>query len=101
MVPGNWSDTLKKTILLQDKVRPLYRGMGTGKELTRKIIEKSKGEGAKELCLLVRENSYRVINLYHKLGFKPKTVPALEEKLERERLSLGRRRIVLSKNLVN
>ena len=78
-------------------VKPLYRGMGVGEELTIKVIQEAKEEGAEELLLLVREDNQRAISLYRKLGFEIVALPALEEMLEKERLSLGYRRVAMRK----
>lgn len=80
-------------------VRTLYRGMGIGEMLSRAVIEKATEEGADELFLLLRQDNHRAIKLYHKLGFEMKVIPVLEEQLEKERLSLGYRRVPMSKPL--
>jgi ribosomal protein S18 acetylase RimI-like enzyme len=81
-------------------VRPLYRHMGIGEQLATNIIRKAEGEGAPELSCLVYEDNRRAADLYRKLGFRIKAVPGLEEKLEKEKLASGRRKILMSKNLV-
>lgn len=80
-------------------VKTLYRGWGIGEELSRAVMEKAKQENARELSLLVRQDNYKAINLYKKLGFERKISLALEEKLEEEKNKTGRRRMVMSKVL--
>ena len=77
----------------------LYRGMGIGESLCSKVIEKARDEGAEELLLIVRIDRYQAISLYRKLGFVIKTIPAMEEQLEKETLAYGYRRVVMSKCL--
>ena len=86
--------------LLSLQVRPLWRGMGIGEGLTRKVVERAAAERAQELLLLVEEDNWPAINLYDKLGFKRIVIPRLEEQLEEEQLSSGKRRISLRKALV-
>lgn len=80
-------------------VRTLYRGMGIGETLCQAVIEKAREEEVGELFLLVRQDNHQIIKLYRKLGFEMKVIPALEEPLEREKLSLGYRRVSMSKSL--
>lgn len=77
-------------------VRLLYRGMGIGEGLVQGVIEKAQGEGVKELSLLVRKDNYGAIRLYQKIGFKIKVIPALEERLKKEKLE----RIIMHKELM-
>ena len=58
------------------EVLPPYRGMGIGEKLTRRVIEQSRTEGAKELRLLVLPNNAKAIALYTKMGFE--TIRAAE-----------------------
>jgi ribosomal protein S18 acetylase RimI-like enzyme len=80
-------------------VKTLYQGMGIGEGLSRVVMERAKQENAKGLYLLVRQDNYKAINLYRKLGFENRIIPALEERLRQERLETGYRRVVLSKAL--
>lgn len=80
-------------------VRTFYRGMGVGMALTQAVVEKAISENAKELYLLVHQDDYRAVNLYQKLGFRNIVIPSLEERLEKERLVSGRRRVVMAKEL--
>jgi len=80
-------------------IKPIYRGMGIGEELTKAVIEKAKTHGAKELSLVVREDNKNAIGLYKKIGFKRKIKPGLEENLEKEAIKTGHRRILMSVNL--
>lgn len=79
------------------RVRIPYRGIGIGEELSQKVIERAREEGAEELSLLVRKHNRRAIKLFSKLGFEMKVIPTLEEKLEKERHSLGYRKVVMNK----
>jgi len=76
-------------------VKPLYRNMGIGEALSRKVIEQARQEGAKELLLLVHEDNRNAVNLYRKLGFERRVIEGLEESLEKERSVTGRRRVVM------
>ena len=82
------------------KVRLMYHRMGIGETLTNNVIKMAREEGALDLSLAVYEDNYEAIKLYHKLGFKIKLVPGLEEQFEKEKLLYGRRRIVMNKNLI-
>lgn len=89
--PGHWLFSLT--------VRFLYRGRGIGERLVQSVLERSKKENAEALSLVVWEDNRTAIGLYRKLGFERGSLPNLEECLERERLRIGRRRIVMSKRL--
>ena len=80
-------------------VRPLYRNMGIGEALSRKVIEQASQEGARELLLLVHEDNRNAVELYRKLGFERRKIEGLEESLEKERSATGRRRVVMGKLL--
>ena len=80
-------------------VKPFYRNAGIGEALSRKVIDRAREEGAKELLLLVHEDNQNAIKLYHKLGFAQKVIEGLEEPLEREKMATGRKRIVMGKSL--
>lgn len=78
----------------------LYRGMGIGEALTRRVIEKAAERNGSELFLLVFQDNDRAIRLYRKLGFAPFTIPSLEPMLASEKQKLGRRRIVLRRPIM-
>ena len=80
-------------------VRVPYRGMGIGRELSMKVIEKADEEGAAELNLLVYEKNKAAINLYRQLKFEPVLIPGLEEQLEREYSETGSRRVPMRRVL--
>ena len=81
------------------KVRIFYRALGIGAQLSQAVIDMTRNEGAKELSLLVREDNQWAISLYTKLGFKRKVIPALKGQLEKESLSHGSKRVVMSLSL--
>lgn len=80
-------------------VWPLYRGIGIGEALSRKIMEQARMENARELSLLVYEDNPAALKLYAKLGFARVIVPELEKMLEEEKSASGRRRVVLRRQL--
>jgi|WetSurMetagenome_2_1015567.scaffolds.fasta_scaffold162974_2 ribosomal protein S18 acetylase RimI-like enzyme len=77
----------------------LYRGLGIGEALTRRVIEKAETQGVEELFLAVLEDNNRAMRLYRKLGFAPISLPALEPSFAAEKQQSGRRRIVMRKRL--
>jgi ribosomal protein S18 acetylase RimI-like enzyme len=77
----------------------LYRGLGIGERLTRRVIDQALAKGATELLLAVFEDNQRAIRLYNKLGFDPIVLPELEDQFMTEKQEYGRRRIILSKRL--
>lgn len=81
-------------------IRVRYRGMGIGKMLTEKVIDKAKEQNATELLLAVFEDNKKAINLYQQFGFEHITHPDLESMLAEEKIKTGRRRIVMRKKLV-
>ncbi len=81
-------------------VRVRYRGMGIGKMLSEKVINKAKEQNATELLLAVFEDNKRAINLYQNFGFEHITHPDLEPMLAEEKMKTGRLRIVMRKILV-
>ncbi|MCX6554727.1 MAG: GNAT family N-acetyltransferase [Candidatus Aminicenantes bacterium] len=91
LFPGYWLFSLR--------VWPLYRGMGIGEALSRKVMEQARMESARELSLLVYEDNPAALSLYAKLGFARVIVPELEKMLEEERSASGRRRVVLRRQL--
>ena len=80
-------------------VRSLYRGMGIGEDLTRAVIAKATEEKAKEISLLVFEDNHPAIDCYLKLGFEGHVISSLDEQLEAERQSSGRKRILMRKRI--
>ncbi len=76
-------------------VRVPYRGMGIGRELSMKVIEKAEEESAPELKLLVNEKNKAAINLYRQLKFEPVSIPGLEEQLDQECSEIGSRRVAM------
>jgi len=72
-----------------------YRGLTIGEQLTRRVMEQARAEGARELLLVVHEDNHPAINLYRKLGFVCVELPALEAQLQAEKTQTGRRRIVM------
>lgn len=80
-------------------VRLKYRRMGIGEKLTCHVMNTAMKEGAKELSLLVHEDNHPAIRLYEKVGFEPKIISELENRLEKERVTTGRKRIVMAKFL--
>lgn len=81
-------------------VKSIRQGLGIGDMLSQAVIERAKAEGAPMLDLLVFEDNVRAIRLYRKLGFEIYTISELEAQLEIERMSTGRKRIVMRKRLV-
>jgi ribosomal protein S18 acetylase RimI-like enzyme len=80
-------------------VWPLYRGMGIGEALNRRVMELARMENARELSLLVYEDNRAAFCMYEKLGFARVIIPELEKMLEEEKISSGRRRVVLRREL--
>lgn len=81
------------------EVWPLWRRMGLGEALLRKVLDQAKAENAPALFCLVFADAPAALKLYHKLGFKRVVVPGFEEQLEDEQRLSGRRRVVLCKSL--
>jgi ribosomal protein S18 acetylase RimI-like enzyme len=82
-------------------VKPRWQGLGIGKMLSQAVIERARMEGSTLLSLVVYDDNTRAIRLYRKFGFELHIVPELEPQFENERISLGRRRVVMCKNLTN
>jgi ribosomal protein S18 acetylase RimI-like enzyme len=78
---------------------PLFRGLGIGEALARRVIEIASDEGARELWLVVGETNRPAVALYRKLGFERTAIEELEEQLEVEARTTGRRRITMVKRL--
>jgi ribosomal protein S18 acetylase RimI-like enzyme len=85
--------------LMSLTVRPLFRCLGIGEELTKKVTDKASLLGAKDLSLLVFEDNAAAIKLYEKLGFKHSVISRIEAELEKEKSIFGRRRIAMVKTL--
>ena len=81
-------------------VRPILRGLGIGESLMRKVIEKARDEGGKELFCTVIHNNSAALNLYYKLGFEKTKIQYFEEVLRHQEVTLGKRYfLVLRKRL--
>ncbi len=80
-------------------VRLKYRRLGIGELLSRRVVQVARERGAPELYLLVFEDNRPAVRLYHKLGFKQRTVSTMEEMLKREKQTYGRRRVVMVTSL--
>ena len=81
-------------------VSVLFRGMGIGELLGWKTVHRAVEEGAEEISFLMRKDNKRVIKLCRKHGAKIKVIPSIEKLLEKERCSLGYKRVVMSKSLL-
>ena len=80
-------------------IKPRWQGLGIGEALSQAVIERARKEGAPVLNLVVYQDNFRAIRLYRKLDFEMHTIPDLESQLESERVSTGRRRAVMRKQL--
>jgi ribosomal protein S18 acetylase RimI-like enzyme len=80
-------------------ISPLYRGMGIGAAMICRVMERARTENARELSLLVFADNQAALRMYAKLEFARIIIPELEEKLEHEKASSGRRRIVLRRKI--
>ncbi len=76
-----------------------YRGLGVGEALTQRVISEARARGATEVLLAVFNDNAPAGSLYRKLGFQRIVVPALEPTFEEEEEQLGRRRVVMCKQL--
>jgi ribosomal protein S18 acetylase RimI-like enzyme len=81
------------------RVEIFYRRMGVGEKLTLAVIDRSRQEKAQELLLLVSADNREAIRLYRKLGFHFKTIPGLEEQLQKEAELSGCPRVVMNRLL--
>jgi signal peptidase len=81
------------------RVRIPYRGMGIGEALVCRAMEKASEEGARRLNLLVYDKNRAAVNLYHKMGFRQISIPALDEQLQEEAKQTNQQRVILSKEL--
>lgn len=77
----------------------LYRGMGLGAQLTRRVIDEAAARGADELRLVVYDDNQRAIRLYRGMGFEAAIIPGLEPLLEKEKKNTQRRRIIMKKQI--
>jgi len=78
-------------------VRTRYRGAGIGEGLVRTALEKALEEGATRMNLLVFEQNRAAVKLYRKMGFRPASIPGLNDQLEEEVRRGERRRIIMSR----
>ncbi len=76
-------------------VWPLYRGMGIGDALNRRVMEQAQEEQAHELSLVVYTDNRAALHMYKKLGFSRIVVPELEKSFAAEEAISGRRRVVM------
>jgi len=60
-------------------IAPKYQGKGLGKTLVKLTIEEAKTQKYKCICLFVKFENIKAINLYQKLGFRIKTFNANSE----------------------
>lgn len=74
-------------------VRPLYRGLGIGQDLTKMIMTRAKAEGASELSAITNEDNRTALGLFHNLGFRMR-------RTEKETSCQGRKKCLLVKTLV-
>jgi ribosomal protein S18 acetylase RimI-like enzyme len=81
-------------------VRVMYRGMGIGEELSKKVIARSREEGSRELSIMTREDNHKAVKLFRKLGFLLKVIPELENQFEQERFAHGRTMLVMCVSLI-
>jgi ribosomal protein S18 acetylase RimI-like enzyme len=75
-------------------VRLLYRGLGIGQDLTKKVMARAKADGASELSVITNEGNRTALGLFHKLGFRTKRI-AKETALQ------GRKNVILVRTLVD
>jgi len=75
-------------------VRLLYRGLGIGQDLTRKIMARAKAEGASDLSVITNEENRTALGLFHKLGFRLR-------RTAKETSWQGRKKCILAKSLVD
>ena len=73
----------------------MRRGLGIEEALARHVVGCARREGARELWLVVGEANGPAIALYRKLGFERAAVVGLEELLEEEARTTGKRRITM------
>lgn len=80
-------------------VRRVCRGWGIGAQLVQRCVKLAAQAGAATAYLYVFEDNAPALALFHKLGFRPAVVSALEAQLVEEVQRTGRRRIVMSSHL--
>ncbi len=80
-------------------VRTRYRGAGIGEGMVRMAPEKASKEGAAKTNLLVFEHNKVAVNLYRKMGILQTSIPGLDDQLEKEVRSGGKRRIIMTRSL--
>ena len=78
-------------------VNTFFRGLGIGRDLVRHVIRKTEEENAQKTILLVGEKNEKAIELYRKMGFQLTVIRSLEDKLEKETMLRGSRRIAMIK----
>ena len=75
-------------------VRPLYRGLGIGQDLTKTIMTSAKSEGVSELSVITNEDNRTALGLFRKLGFRMR-------RTEKETSWQGRKKCILVKTLMD
>ena len=85
--------------ILSVLVRTRYRRAGIGEGLVRMALQKASEEGAAKMNLLVFEHNKEAVNLYRKNGFLQTSIPRLDDQLEKEARSGGKRRIIMTRSL--
>jgi ribosomal protein S18 acetylase RimI-like enzyme len=76
-------------------VKGRYRGLGIGEKLMNEVLALARQRGVRELRLTVNADDRRATRFYAKMGFVVATLPALVALLERERATVGRRRVLM------
>jgi len=75
-------------------VRIFCRGLGIGRDLSKKIMATAKAAGASELSVITNEDNRTALGLFHKLGFRTRRI--------REKSSWqGRKKVILVRTLVD
>lgn len=80
-------------------VRTVYRGLGIGEKLTRRVISEARKKGTPQIMLAVHRDNSRAIRLYEKMGFSQVALPGIEPLLIEEEAGGGRRRITMCTTL--
>lgn len=81
------------------KVRGPCRGLGIGEKLMLDQITWVREQGFSLVRLYAFQEDVPSMMLYGKLGFEGVLVPVIEERLEKEALARGQRRILLQKRI--
>jgi len=89
--PGWWLFDLRVALWL--------RGFGVGETLVRQAVVEAAALGADRLSLLVVADNRPALALYHKLGFAPMSLPALEAILAKQVDRGAPRQCILSRPL--